>query len=59
MEESGLKAAIIGCTGATGKELVRLMLNDSRYEKVVLLARRKLEEWDEMEDFSDLSELEE
>ena len=40
------KAAIIGSTGAIGRELVKLLVNFDAWEKVTVLARRKLEEWD-------------
>ena len=40
------KAAIIGSTGAVGKELVKLLVKFDSWEKVTVLARRKLEEWD-------------
>jgi uncharacterized protein YbjT (DUF2867 family) len=35
-----LKALIIGATGATGKELVQLLLSDSNYESVTVFVRR-------------------
>ncbi len=35
-----LKAIIIGATGATGKELVQLLLSDSNYESVTVFVRK-------------------
>ena len=49
MEGPKFKIAIIGATGAIGKELVRLLGNDNRVSELALLVRRKLPEWDEME----------
>jgi len=36
------KAIIIGATGLVGSELVKLLLDDSRYSKVVVFGRRSL-----------------
>lgn len=36
-------AIVLGATGATGSELVKLLLNDSRYEKVKVFSRRSIE----------------
>jgi len=35
-----MKALIIGATGATGKDLVNVLLQDPAYEKIVLFVRR-------------------
>jgi len=35
-----MKALIIGATGATGKDLVKILLQDAGYEQVVLFVRR-------------------
>ena len=39
MEAQKKKAIILGATGLTGSELLNLLLNDDRYEEVVLLSR--------------------
>ena len=36
-------ALVIGATGATGKELVQLLLNDSHYDNVVVFVRKTTE----------------
>lgn len=36
-----LKAIVLGGTGATGQELVKLLLNDSNFSKVTIFARKK------------------
>ena len=36
-----LKAIVLGATGATGQELVKLLLNDSRFSKVIIFVRKK------------------
>ena len=38
-----MKALIIGATGATGKELVQLLLNDSQYHEVAIFVRREVD----------------
>ena len=38
-----MKALLIGATGATGKDLLELLLNDDRFEKVDIFVRRKLD----------------
>ncbi|MCD0488982.1 NAD(P)H-binding protein [Pedobacter sp. MC2016-14] len=59
-----MKALIIGATGSTGKELVKVLLQDSAYTKVVVFVRKstgitdhKLEEiltdFDRLEDIAD------
>jgi len=37
-----LKAVIVGATGLVGRELVRVLLNTKKYEKVTVIARRRL-----------------
>lgn len=37
-----MKALIIGATGATGKELLDLILNDKNYQQVVIFVRREV-----------------
>ena len=37
-----LHALVLGATGATGKELVKLLLEDSNFSKVSLFVRRKI-----------------
>ncbi len=46
---TGLKIALIGATGAVGKEIVRLCKNDSRISEIALVVRRTLDEWKEEE----------
>ena len=36
-----LKAIVLGATGATGQELVKLLLNDSRFSKVIIFVSKK------------------
>lgn len=40
---SGKTAVIIGATGLVGKQLVRLMIKDNRYKKIVLILRQSHE----------------
>lgn len=41
---SALKSAfVVGYTGATGKELVKELAKSNRFERVVLIGRRKVE----------------
>ena len=40
------KAAIIGATGGIGKQLIKSLAQHDRCEKITVLVRRKLEEWD-------------
>lgn len=37
-----LRAVIVGATGLVGRELVRVLLNAKKYEKVTVIARRRL-----------------
>ncbi|AYN65921.1 NAD-dependent epimerase/dehydratase family protein [Euzebyella marina] len=39
MEAQKKKAIILGATGLTGSELLNLLLNDDRYEEIILLSR--------------------
>lgn len=63
-----MKVALIGATGAIGKEIVRHAKNDPRLEELCLVVRRRLEEWKDedfkcklkvvqLESFDDLSPL--
>ena len=38
-----MKALLIGATGATGKDLLELLLNDDSFEKVDIFVRLKLD----------------
>ena len=38
-----MKALIIGATGATGKEIVQLLLNDTQYQEVAIFVRRAVD----------------
>lgn len=49
-EKSGLRVAIIGASGAIGKEIVDYLKKDSRFSEVILLVRKQLDEW-KPEDF--------
>jgi|688.fasta_scaffold204663_3 putative NADH-flavin reductase len=44
-EQSGLRVAIIGASGAIGKEIVDHLKKDSRFSEVILLVRKQLDEW--------------
>ncbi len=46
-----IKLALLGATGATGRQIVRLAQKDPRIEELCLVVRRRLEEWKE-DDFS-------
>jgi N-acetyl-gamma-glutamylphosphate reductase len=35
-----MKALLIGATGATGKDLLQVLLNDANYNEVVIFVRR-------------------
>jgi len=37
-----MKALVIGATGATGKDLVEVLLNDPAYNEIVLFVRRSI-----------------
>ena len=36
-----LKAIVLGATGATGQELVKLLLNDPNFSKVTIFVRKR------------------
>jgi uncharacterized protein YbjT (DUF2867 family) len=38
-----MKALVIGATGATGKEILELLLKDSNYQEVAIFVRREVE----------------
>ena len=38
-----IHALVLGATGATGKELVKLLLEDSNFSKVSIFIRRKID----------------
>ena len=40
-----MKTILLGGTGGVGRELVKLLVNSSNYQKIILPVRRKLEEW--------------
>ncbi len=44
-QKQGVKIAIIGATGAIGKEIIRAAKNDERVAELGLLCRNPLEEW--------------
>ncbi len=44
-----LNAIIIGSTGATGRELLRIMLKSDKWATITIVVRRKLPEWDEID----------
>ncbi len=63
-----LKVAIIGATGAIGKEIIRCAKQEDRISELALIVRTPLEEWDQehfkpklniirMESFDDMSSL--
>ena len=65
-----IKIAILGATGATGKEIVRYARNHEHVDELTLIVQRTLEEWKqeafkcklnviEMPDYEDLSPLKE
>lgn len=41
----GLRIAILGATGAIGKEIVHFAKNDNRIDEIILIVRRTLDEW--------------
>lgn len=45
-----IKIALIGATGAIGKEIVKHAKNDPRIEELCLVVRKRLDEWKD-EDF--------
>lgn len=50
LSDQKVKIAIIGATGAIGKEIVRAAKNDERIGELALIVRKRLEEWKD-EDF--------
>jgi uncharacterized protein YbjT (DUF2867 family) len=44
-------ACVIGATGVVGRELVDLLLDDNRFEKVIVFARRELPQHDKLEQY--------
>ena len=42
-----LNALILGGSGAVGRILVKSLLNNNNYNKIVLITRKKLDEWDD------------
>ena len=46
MEGPGLKVALIGATGAIGKEIVRAALENNKVSEISLLIRKKIPEWE-------------
>eukprot|EP00347_Sterkiella_histriomuscorum_P007746 403347714 len=50
LSQPGLKIALIGATGAIGKEIVKHAQNDERISELALIVRKRLEEWKD-EDF--------
>ena len=45
-----LKAFILGASGAVGRELVLELVKSPKWSKVTVLVRRKLEEWDKLDE---------
>ncbi|PRP67539.1 NAD(P)H-binding protein [Nonlabens agnitus] len=43
MKKQGLKAVIIGATGLTGSALLEQLLDDSRYDVVITLSRKRVQ----------------
>ena len=46
---TGLRIAIIGATGAIGKEIAQHSKEDTRIAELIFVVRRKLDEWDQAE----------
>lgn len=68
LPNAGYKIALIGATGAIGKEIVQLAQNDDRIQELTLVVRKRPEEWNtslfkpklvvlERSNFDDLSNL--
>lgn len=50
MEHSqGLKAIVLGASGAVGRDLVLELLKSQKWSQITVLVRKKLEEWDILE----------
>ena len=44
MKNQGLKAIVIGATGLTGSTLLQQLLDDSRYDAVITLSRKRVQQ---------------
>jgi oxidoreductase len=49
-ESLNLKALVIGATGATGRELTDILLVSQHFKEVYVLARRKIDRWENLKD---------
>ena len=49
-----IKAGIIGSSGACGKEMIKALLKSEKVSDIVLITRRILPEWDELDEGSKL-----
>ena len=45
VESTKYRIALIGATGAIGREIVQHIKTDTRFSEVILLCRKPLEEW--------------
>ena len=45
-QENKYKIALIGATGAIGKEIVRWALDNQNVQEITLLCRKKIPEWE-------------
>ena len=45
VESTKYRIALIGATGAIGREIVHHIKTDTRFSEVILLCRKPLEEW--------------
>ena len=48
-QQKRVKIALIGATGAIGKEIVRHAKEDNRIEELALIVRKRLDEWKDEE----------
>ncbi|CAD8056090.1 unnamed protein product [Paramecium primaurelia] len=46
MDQTGLRAVILGASGAVGRELVVELTNSPKWTEVAVIVRRKLDQWD-------------
>ncbi|CAD8079480.1 unnamed protein product [Paramecium sonneborni] len=46
MDQFNLRGVILGASGAVGRELVTELSNSPKWTEIVLIVRRKLEQWD-------------